>query len=320
MNNNLLNNKLSFFLFLLFFSLSVNANYPEKPIKLIIAFPAGGGTDVLARSVSQKVVKNIGQNIVMENRAGADGNVGTEYVAAAKPDGYILLFSTNIMTINQNFYKDQKYDPVKDFAPIIRFGEHPYLLVINSALNVKTLSELIALSNKDKPLFYASSASNTSLALEGLKKVTGLKAERINFSGGPPATVAIISGEVQMMFTAPVNALEHIKAGKMRPLIISTSRRSLLLPEVPTVIETGIANYSDSFWLGLLAPVGVPKDIISFLNLKFSEALSDPELKITLENTGLMVSPNSAAEFLDLMKSDVKRFKDLVKTSGIVLK
>ena len=296
------------------------AAYPDKPVRLAVPFPPGGTADILARALSQRMTKSLAQPLVIENKPGADGNVGAEYVATAKPDGYTLLLVSNVLAINQNFYKEQRYDPVKSFAPISVIGEFPHLLVVNSSLNAKSLQELVTLSKQGKPPFYGSTASNTSLALEALKRATGLLADRVNFSGAAPAVLALISGDVQMMMTSPINVIDNIRAGKMRPIVITTRVRSGLLPNVPTAAEAGVDNYADSQWLGMLAPAGTPREAILAVNKSLHGALTEQDLRTSLEATSLIIAPNSPEAFAELIRTDVARFRDLINATGLSIK
>lgn len=296
------------------------AAYPERPVRLVVPFPPGGTADILARSLTQRMNKSLGQNLLIENKPGADGNVGAEYAASQKPDGYSLLLHSNVLAINLNFYKEQRYDPVKDFAPISVVGEFPHLLVINGALAPKTLPELVAFSRQGKPPFYGSTATNTSLALEAVKRATGLQAERVNFSGAAPAILALLAGDVHMMMTSPSTVLDNIKAGKMRGIVITTRVRSSLLPSVPTAAESGVANYADSQWLGMLAPAGTPREAILAVNRSLHGALAEPDLKAQLEGSGLIISPTTPEGFAEIIRADVGRFRDLINASGLTLK
>ena len=214
-----------------------NAEFPEKQITLVAGFAAGGSTDILTRAVAPKMSEVLGVPVVVENRPGADSNIAAELVASAEPDGYTVLSTTNSIPINVHLYPDQAYDPLKDLATVGLIGNSPNVVVVNPAVEAKTLEELVALSDKE-PIFYGATASGTALATELLKRSSGLKAERIPYKGAGAAVPALLGGEVQMMLTGIINVLPHLQAGTLRPLVVTSAERSPMLPDTPTVAES----------------------------------------------------------------------------------
>ena len=291
--------------------------YPTQPITIVVAFAAGGSTDIVTRVVAEKMSEMLGQPIVIENRGGADGNVAAEYMKGVEPDGYTLLASTNSLAINLNLYT-QSYHPVDDFDPVVRFGEGPNVIVVHPSVPAENLEEFVKVSQND-PLFFAATASGTWLATELFKQSTGLQAERIPYSGAGTAVPALLGGEVQMMLTGVINALPHINSGALRPIIVTSQERSNLLPDVPSVGEFGLTEYNDAVWYGLLAPAGTPKEIVTLLNETAREAMRDPAVRERLEGLSVIIADETPEEFAQRIAVDIARWADLIESSGISL-
>ena len=254
--------------------------YPTKPIRIVVPFPAGGTTDILARAVAQRLTETLGQPVVVDNRPGAGGNIGAELVAKAAPDGYTLLMGTvGTHAINASLYAKMPYDHVRDFAPVILVAGVPNVLVINPALPVNSVQELIAYGKANPgKLNFASSGNGTSIHLsaELFKTMTGVQMAHVPYKGSAPALVDLMGGQVQLMFDNLPSALPQIKAGKLKALAVTSAQRSSALPDVPTVIESGLPGFEASSWFGLLAPAGTPKDIIAKLNGEVAKWLATP--------------------------------------------
>ncbi len=297
------------------------ANYPTKPIRLIVAFPAGGSTDIVARLVGQRLGEKLGQQIVIDNRGGAGGTIGTEIAARANADGYTLTMgTTSTHVIAVGAYKALRYDPVKDFEPITLVASTPYLLVVNPAVKAASLKEFIALA-KSQPgkMNYASAGTGTTtqLAMEMLKMATGIDVVHVPFGGNGPAGVATIGGQVQALFGSMPAVLPQAKAGRMRPLAVGSSKRSPALPDVPTVAES-YPGFEVSLWLGFFAPKGVPAPILKRLNSELLAIAKSPEMKEKFESNGAdPLWSNSPAELSKLVTSEIEKYSKVIKAAGI---
>jgi len=295
--------------------------YPNKPVRLIVAFPPGGSTDIIARVVGQKLGERLGQQIVVDNRGGAGGTIGTELAARANPDGYTLTMgTTSTHVIAPNVYSKIKYDPVKDFAPITLVASTPYLLVVHPGIKANSLKEFVALV-KSQPgkLNFASAGtgSTTQLAMEMLKMAAGIDIVHVPYSGNSPAGAATIGGQVQALFGSMPAVLPHAKAGRLRPLAVGTTKRSPSLPEVPTVAESGYPGYEASLWLGFLAPKGTPASIVNKLHGELVKIAQSPETGALFEKNGAVAVTNSPAEFSKMVAAEIVKYAKVVKAAGI---
>ena len=295
--------------------------YPTKPIRLIVAFPPGGSTDIIARVVGQKLGERLGQQVVIDNRGGAGGTIGTEMAAHAAPDGYTLTMgTTSTHVVSVAVYSKLRYDPTKDFAPITLVAITPYLLVVNPSVQAKTLKEFVALVKEQQgKLNYASAGNGTTthLAMEMLKSVAGLDIVHVPFNGNGPANTAVLGGQVQALFGSMPAVLPHAKAGKLRPLAVGTIKRSPSLPDVPTVDEAGYKGYEASLWLGFIAPRGTPKPIIDRLHKELVAIVSMPDTKDLLAKNGADPITNTPAEFAALIKDEIGKYVKAVKAAGM---
>ncbi len=295
--------------------------YPSKPIRLIVAFPAGGSTDIIARLVGQKLGEKLGQQVVVDNRGGAGGTIGTEIAARATPDGYTLTMgTTSTHVIAVGAYKTLRYDPVKDFEPITLVASTPYLLVVNPAVKANTLKDFVALA-KSQPgkLNYASAGTGTTtqLAMEMLKTAAGIDVLHVPFNGNGPAGVATIGGQVQALFGSMPAVLPQAKAGRLRPLAVGTPKRSPALPDVPSAAET-YPGFDAQLWLGFFAPKGTPAPILKRLYAELSGIARSPEMKEQFERNGADPQVSSApAELTKLVIGDVEKYTRVIKAAGI---
>ena len=296
------------------------ASYPSKPIRLVVPFPAGGTTDILARAVAQRLTETMGQPVVVDNRAGAGGNIGADMVAKAPPDGYTLLMGTvGTHAINASLYAKMPYDHVRDFAPVILVAGVPNVLVVNPALPVNSVQELIAYGTANPgKLNFASSGNGTSihLAAELFKTMTGVQMAHVPYKGSAPALVDLAGGQVQLMFDNLPSSLALIKAGKLKALAVTSAQRSAALPDVPTVAESGLAGFEASSWFGLLAPAGTPKDIIAKLNGEVTKWLATPEAKEKLAAQGAIPAGRSPDDFMRHIAAETVKWQKVVKDSG----
>ncbi len=296
-------------------------SWPSKPIRLMVPFPPGGSTDIVSRIVAQKLSERLGQAIVIENRGGGGGTIGTAAVARQVPDGYNLtVASTSTHVVAPGVYAKLEYDPVKDFAPIGLMAVSPYLLVVNPALPAKSLKELVELS-KSKPgkLNYASAGigSTTHLAMEMLKSVSSTYMLHIPYSGNGPAGTAVVSGQVEILFGSLPALLSQAKSGRVRPLAVGTPKRSPSLPDVPTVAESGYAGFDASLWLALMAPAGTPPAIIDRVNKEIGALIATPEMKAALDKAGAEPLTGTPADLAAMIRDGVPKYAKIIKTAGI---
>ena len=295
--------------------------WPGKPVRLLVPFPPGGSTDIVARIVAQKLSERLRQAIVIENRGGAGGTIGTALLAKAAPDGYTLgVASTSTHAVAPSVYARLDYDPVKDFAPISLMAVSPYLLVVHPGLPVKTVQELVALA-KSKPgkLNYASAGvgSTTQLAMEMLKAVSGTYLLHIPYNGNGPAGTAVIGGQVEILFGSLPAVLPHAQSGRVRALAVGSLRRSPALPEVPTVAESGYPGFDASLWLAIVAPAGTPQAVVERLQREISEIITSPETRDLLAKAGAEPLTSTSAELATLIRDGVIKYAKIVKAAGV---
>jgi tripartite-type tricarboxylate transporter receptor subunit TctC len=296
-------------------------NYPTKPIRLIVAFPPGGSTDIVARIVAQKLGGQLGQPLVIENRDGAGGTLGTAVVARAPADGYTLVVgTTSTHVVAPSVYQKLEYDPVKDFAPISLMAVTPYLLVVNPNVSAKNLKELVELL-KSQPgkLNYASAGvgSTTHLAMEMLKGASSTSAVHVPYKGNGPAGTAVIAGQVEILFGSLPAVLPHAKSGKVRALAVGTPKRSPSLPDVPTVAESGYPGFDASLWLAIMAPAGTPGAVIERLNKEIVAAVSAKDTAELLDKNGAEPLTSSPADLGAMIKEGVVKYAKVVKEAGV---
>jgi tripartite-type tricarboxylate transporter receptor subunit TctC len=310
-----------YFLLLCPMGVWAQANYPNKPIRMIVTFPPGGSTTIIARLLGQKLSDSWGQQVVVDNRGGGNTIIGTEAMVKAAPDGYTLLHVTTTHAINPSLLKTP-YDAVKDFAPVTTLVSTETLLVVNAQLPANNLQELIALA-KAKPgqLNFASSGSGTAnhLALELFSILTGIKMQHIPHKGAGPAVTDLIGGQVQVFTNNALPLTPFVKSGRIRALAISGDIRLISLPEVPTFAEAGVSGFSGNSWQGVMAPANTPRVIIDKLAAEYVRILRLPEVKDTLQRMGADPMPGSPEQFSALIKTDLVRYAKLIKDAKIRL-
>jgi tripartite-type tricarboxylate transporter receptor subunit TctC len=296
--------------------------WPNKPIKFVVPFPPGGTTDILGRIAAAELAKATGVQVIVENRAGAGGNIGSEAVAKAPPDGYTFLVSTvGTHGINQALYPKLPYDPIKDFEPVTLIATVPNVLVVNANLNLTSVDSLIKFA-KSKPgkLNYASSGNGTSIHLsaELFKAQTNTFMTHIPYRGSAPALTDLMAGSADLMFDNLPSALPHIKSGRLRALGLTSSKPSTALPGVPTIAQTGgaLANYEASSWFGVMAPAGTPKEIVQKTQMAIAKALQSPEVREKLQAQGAEPVGNTSEEFAVYIKAEIIKWAKVVKDSG----
>ena len=295
-------------------------SYPTKPIRLVVPFPAGGATDILARAVAQKLTEAWGQAVVVDNRPGAGGNIGSELVAKAAPDGYTLEMGTvGTHAINASLYAKMPYDHVKDFAPVILVAGVPNVLVVNPSVPANSVQELVAYAKANPgKLNFASSGSGTSIHLSGelFKVMAGVQMTHIPYKGSAQALQDLIGGQVQLMFDNLPPSLPQIKSGKLRALGVTTAARSAALPDTPTIAESGLPGFEASSWFGVLAPAGTSPVIIAKLNAEIAKWLATPEAKEKLVAIGANIAGGTSEDFARHIAAETLKWAKVVKDSG----
>ena len=300
---------------------AVAQTYPSKPIRIIVPFPAGGNADILARILGQKMGESFGQQIIVENRAGAAGIIGAQAAAKSAPDGYTLFMgTTGTQTTNPAVYAKLPYDPLKDFAPVSNFAGSPYVLVVHPSLPARNLKELVALAKK-RPgaLHYASFGPGSSAHLTGVLLQTRAKIDIVHvaYKGGPPALADLVGGHVEMMFNLLPGVLPHVKAGKLRALAVAAEKRTHAIPEMPTFAESGIADFHSDSWYGILVPAGTPKDVIAKLNAEILRVLALPDVKQRLAAEGAEPMGNTPELFAEQIKKDLARWTKVARDAKV---
>jgi tripartite-type tricarboxylate transporter receptor subunit TctC len=304
-------------------NLPATAAYPDKPIRLVVPFPAGGATDVMARGLAQRLGERLGQAIVVDNRAGAGGGVGAEAVATSPADGYTLLFSTmGVLAINPSLYKSLRYDPLKSFQPISLTHATANMLVVHPSVPAKNVKELIAYA-KTNPgkLTFGSAGNGTSSHLSGelFKSMAGVDITHVPYKGTGPALTDLLAGRISLMIDTVSVHVENVNSGKVRALGVTGAKRTPTLPNLPTLAESGLQGYEVSIWLGVLAPSGIPRDVVDRLNSEIGKVMSDPEMKAQLARTGIEPLHSTPTEFAAVIKGDTVKWSRVVKSSGATI-
>jgi tripartite-type tricarboxylate transporter receptor subunit TctC len=293
--------------------------YPNRPIKIIVPFGPGGFTDVAARILQKELAPAIGQPIVIENRPGAGSTIGTDAVAKAQPDGYTLVMISTAHVISPHLYKQMPYDPIRDFTPVMKLAEGPYVLVVHPSLPAKSVAELVALA-KAQPgtIDYASSGNGSAQHLVGALFTTmaGVNLNHVPYKGSNQAMNDVLGGQVKVSFVGVPNALPKLHSGKLKALGVSTGKRYAELPDVPTIAEAGVPGYDATIWLGLLAPPGTPREIVQKVNAEITRVLSQPEAKKLMASAGVDVATSTPEEFGKLMQSELDRWGKVVRETG----
>ena len=296
------------------------AQYPGKPVRLIVPFPPGGGTDTLARIVGQKLGETLGQQVIIDNRPGAGTNIGAEIAARSAPDGYTVLMGNISHAINVTLYSKLSYDLAKDFAPVSLLASTPNILVVHPSVPVKSVKELVALA-KARPgqLDYASSGSGSSAHLAGelFLNMTGVKMTHVPYKGGGPAVIALVGGQCSVGFATTPSVVAHVKSGKMRGLAVTSAQRSPSTPELPTLNEAGVKGYEAGTWYGFLVPTGTSKEIIARLHAESIKLLKQSDVRQRLDNAGFEAIGNTPEEFGAYIRSEIEKWGKVVRTAGV---
>ncbi len=298
-------------------------SYPTKPLRWIVAFPAGGGSDLYARTIAQKLVVSLGKQVVVENRPGAAGIIAAEFVAKSAPDGYTI-FAGDIGTLvlNRLLYRKLPYDPDKDFQPVTLYVKNPLVFVVHPSVPVNNIKEFIAYAkaNPDR-INYASVGAGTvfHLATEIFKRRTDTRLVHVPYKGSAPAVQDLVSGQVQMMLIDYATGGPFIKAGKLRALAVSTKERVEAFPDIPSIHESGVPDFDAYAWLGAAVPAGTPKEIVSLLSREIVKAMTSPDVKKRFIDSGVVPLASSTEEFVQLVKSDAEKWSAIIKTLGLTL-
>ena len=296
-------------------------SYPAKPVRIVVPFAAGGGTDIVARALGAKLGEALGQTFIVENRAGVAGAIGAEFAAKSAPDGYTLLMgSSGPIVLNPSLQAKLSYDPLRDFTPVALITTMPFLTVVHPSLPVRSVKELIAFAQaRPGQLNYASpgSGSSTHLATELFKAMARVDIVHVAYKGVAPATTDLISGQVQML-TGDLNTLTpHVKSGRMRPLAVTGAKRSSVMPDLPTIAEAGVPGYEASGWFGMLAPAGTLPQIVRRLNGEIVNALASEDLRVRLAGLGGEVAGGTPEQFGDHLRREIAKWSKIIRTLGL---
>jgi tripartite-type tricarboxylate transporter receptor subunit TctC len=293
--------------------------YPSRPVRIIVAFAPGGATDIMARLIGQWLSERLGQQFVIENRPGAGGNVGTEAVVNAAPDGYTLLVVTAVNAINATLYEKLSFNFIRDVAPVAGIHREPNVMEVNPSVPVKTVPEFIAHAEANPGKINMASAgigSASHVSGELFKMMTGVNLVHVPYRGAGPSLVDLLGGQVQVTFPTMSSSIEYVRAGRIRALAVTTATRSPVLPHIPTVAEF-VPGYESSFWTGVGAPKNTPAEIVDKLNKEINAALADPKMKARLADLGAIALPGSRADFGRLIADETEKWAKVVKFAGI---
>ena len=294
-------------------------SYPSKPVRVVIPWPPGGSNDVVGRIVTQKVGENLGQQFIVDNRAGAAGSIGADVVAKAPPDGYTLMVHSTSHVGNAHLYKKLPYDTLKDFTGVALLAAQPGALTIHPSLPVKTVKEFIALAKARPGTNNYSSSGNGSaphLSMELLVAMTGIKIVHVPYKGGAPQVTALVSGETQASLATVSTVLVHVQSGRLRALGVSSAKRTATMPDVPTIAEAGVPGYEMSPWIGVFVPTGTSKELIAKLNSEINRALKAPDVSNLLSSNALDALGGTPEEFDVRIKADYEKYAKLIKLTG----
>jgi tripartite-type tricarboxylate transporter receptor subunit TctC len=301
---------------------SAAQSFPNKPIRFVVPFPPGGGNDILARALAPKMSELLGQQVVIDNRAGAGGNIGADFVAKSPPDGYTIVIASNQVTMNPWIYSKLPFDIAKDFSPIAQIASVPMLLAINPEVPAKNLKEFIALA-KAKPgsLNYSTPGLGTPqhIAFEVFNFDAGVKVTHVPYKGTSPSIVDLIGGQVQATIGTMASLEQHVKSGKVRAIAVSTPQRSPAMPDIPTIEEGGLKGYNVPLWYSVLAPANTPKEIVSKISASIRDALRDPQTKAQLARQGFVESYLDPAQMTALIKQDLTYWQKAISNIGLKL-
>ncbi len=293
--------------------------YPSRPIRFVVPFPPGGGNDIVGRIVAAKLGEGLGQQVVVDNRGGAGGTIGTDITAKAAPDGYTMLVNNISLAVNHTLFRKLPYDTLKDLAPVSLVGRQPNMVVVHPGVAAKSMRDLLALARaKPGQVNYGSGGSGTAshLATEMLKLMTKTDMVHVPYKGLGPALTDLMGGRLHVIISTMASALPHMKAGKLRPLAVTTAQRSSFFPEVPTMDEAGVKGYEFSTWYGIVVPAGTPRAIVERLNAETRKALATLTVKEQFAAQGLETAPSTPREFGAYLRAEVAKWGKVIKASG----
>ena len=296
-------------------------SYPAKPVRIIVPFPPTGGSDVIARIFAPRLSEALGQQVLIDNRSGANGNVGTELVARATPDGYTLLFNgSGTLAINPSLYEKLPFDVLRDFAPVTLTVLQPHLLVVHPSVPAKSVKELIALAKAQPGRLNFASSGNGSLAHlagEMFKTAAGVDIVHVPYKGAAPSLVDLIAGQVHLVFSSSPSVMPHVRSGKLRALAVTTQKRVAIVPELPTVIESGLPGFTATGWYGVLAPAATPANVVARLNTDIVGTLRHAEVRQRLVDLGLEVETTTPQGFGEFMKAEIAKYAKIVRSANV---
>ena len=294
--------------------------YPARPVRFIVGPSAGSGTDVVARAIALRLTERLGQQVIVDNRPGAAGTLAISLVAKAAPDGYTVLFVSGSLVIHPSLFRKLAYDPVRDLSPVTLVGIVPQVLIVHPSLPAPTMREFVVLARtRPGQINYGSGGvgSTGHLAGELLQTLGGIRLVHVPYKGAGPAAVDLIAGQIQMVFTSAVNALQHARTGRVRILAVSTPRRSTALPQVPTIAESGVAGYDLATWYGVLTPAGTPRAIIDRLNVELATVIRLRDVQERLAADGVEAAPGTPEDFAAFIKREIPRLGKIIRDAGI---
>jgi tripartite-type tricarboxylate transporter receptor subunit TctC len=301
---------------------SAAAQYPNRPIRFVVPFPPGGGTDTMARAIGTRLGEALGEQIVVDNRGGGGANIGAELAAHAQPDGYTWFMATVTHTVNATLYRKLGYSLVKDFVPITHLGSTAYVVVVHPSIPAKSVKELVAFA-KEQPGKLRHSSSGTGsgphLAAELFKDMTGTSMLHLPYKGGGPSVLALVANEAQVGFTTTPSCIGQLKAGRLRGLAVSTAQRSPFLPDLPTVAEAGVPGYETSAWYGLLMPTGTPKDVTERVHTETVKVLTLSDVKARLDATGMVPEASSPEALREKIRAEIEKWAKVVKALNLTV-
>jgi tripartite-type tricarboxylate transporter receptor subunit TctC len=295
-------------------------SFPAKPLRFIVGPGPNSGTDIIARMIALKLTERLGQSVIVENRPGAGGTLAAAVVAKATPDGYVMHFASGALAVHPALYRELPYDVVRDFAPVALIGIVPQVLVVHPLLPAKNLRELIVLAKRRPGEINMGSGgigSTNHLAGELLQSMAGVRFTHIPYKGAGAAAVDLIAGQIQILFTTTVNALQHSRQGRVRALAVTTAKRSSALPDLPTVSEAGVPGYESMSWYGLVAPAGTSQEVIVRMNREIAAVVRLPEIQARFLADGVQAESASPAQFADLIKTEMTRIAQIVRSANI---
>ena len=304
---------------LLLASLPVHAQYPNKPVRVVVPFPAGSSTDIVTRVLASSVSQSVGQTLVVDNKAGADGAIAAAEVAKAAPDGYTLLMATNSpMSAVPALKKSPPYDPVADFTPITDIGRYTFFIVVHPSVPANTLKELIdyARANPGK-LNYATGNTSGIVSTAYFASLAKIELVHVPYKGEPQALTDLVAGRVQMMFCSSGTSMPQIREGKLRPLVTTLGKRSHLLPDVPTIAEAGMPQFSVTSWAGLFGPAKMPREVVERLNKEFGAAMARADVQAAMEKQAFALSPSTPGELAAFVKEQMESYRRILRAAGV---